>query len=841
VDGAAAAAEFLQELFGVAPADRFIHLWTLHNKRSYWIELAQLRNQQRLLARLAKKRPGNVYVGVALARQAYGDYKRQEANQAAGIVGLWADIDIRGPAHKETALPVTLEEAIRLACSLGLGPSVMVATGHGLQPWWLFQRPWVFADEAEREEAQRLVRRFHATLAGQARASGWQLDATQDLARLLRLAGTWNDKRHIDKGLEPIPVRVLERTDERYDPADFFALLGPDEAVRQPPRVRVERNDTHTSDDRQRVINRARAYIARMPASISGQRGHDKLWAVAQTLIRGFELTAEEARPLVDEFSDRCQPPWSEKEIQHKIVSAQTKSKLPRGYIVGRDRDGVEGGCEEGPRSSEADELPEQGDPGERTGETSRDEAPRITNAIKPEKGPLAPVPMAQILKRMRQATGDWPRRVGSVLFACEGEGVSWLESTAALFGFLGSKAGIIPWYRGTGCHPKEEVYQEVRRIAPAYFGVEVLPHEPHIEGLYYAHARVALGDGQTLERLIDRFKPATLIDRDLIKAAFVTLFWGGGGGTRPAFVITADSGRGAGKSKLAAMLGYLGGGVVELAADEDIEVIKQRLLSAEGVTKRVALIDNVKSRGWSSANLESLITTPVISGKRLYVGEATRLNVLTWVITLNGVSLGTDLAQRSAVIKLDKPERSGTWEEETYRFIDENRQKLIGDILGFLKGERATLERYSRWASWERGVLARLPEPADAQAVIAERQGQADVELEESDLIEDFFARKLALLGYNPDTEAVRIPSEVAARWYNLATNENLRVTAASRTLRQMGDEGRLRRLRKDAGHANGRGFLWTGRDANPRATARNDLEEKLRGRGEWPCRGVG
>src|SRR5262249_39073599 len=161
------------------------------------------------------------------------------------------------------------------------------------------------------------------------------------------------------------------------------------------------------------------------------------------------------------------------------------------------------------------------------------------------------------------------------------------------------------------------------------YAGVEVLPHQPPIDGLYYAHRPVAPGDGRALKLLLDRFRPATPIDRDLIQAGFATMFWGGGGGAPPAFVLTADSGRRAGKSRLAAMFGHLAGGVVELAANEDVEVIKQRLLSPDGITKRVAVVDNVKSRGFSSGNLESLITAPSISGKRLYVGEATRLNAL--------------------------------------------------------------------------------------------------------------------------------------------------------------------------------------------------------------------
>src|SRR5262249_41530014 len=67
---------------------------------------------------------------------------------------------------------------------------------------------------------------------------------------------------------------------------------------------------------------------------ISGQRGHDATWAVAQVLVRGFALRIDEARPLLEEYSQRCQPPWSDKELEHKLRSAQETSRLRAGYLL---------------------------------------------------------------------------------------------------------------------------------------------------------------------------------------------------------------------------------------------------------------------------------------------------------------------------------------------------------------------------------------------------------------------------------------------------------------------------------------------------------------------------
>ena len=52
-----------------------------------------------------------------------------------------------------------------------------------------------------------------------AKAQGWSLDATHDLARVLRLPGTYNHKTEIKA------VQIIETTDNRYDPSEFEQYL----------------------------------------------------------------------------------------------------------------------------------------------------------------------------------------------------------------------------------------------------------------------------------------------------------------------------------------------------------------------------------------------------------------------------------------------------------------------------------------------------------------------------------------------------------------------------------------------------------------------------------------
>jgi hypothetical protein len=446
-------------------------------------------------------------------------------------------------------------------------------------------------------------------------------------------------------------------------------------------------------------------------------------------------------------------------------------------------------------------------------------------------KAVITPMPMAEIVESIQGATDNWPRRVGHDLFAhVPGGAVTWLQTTDALLGWLGTITGQPPRFkRDAALHSPAHVFHELRRLATEYSAVETLPHEPAMQGHYYACGIPDPGDGSALDKLVFRFNPETPEDADLIRLMFVTLFWGGRSGSRPAFVFTAEAGRGVGKTSCAEMAGHLAGGIIELSANEDASVMKQRLLSPEGITRRVALLDNVKSHKFSWAELEALITAPVISGKRLYVGEASRPNNLVFAVTLNGVSLSKDLAQRSVIIKLRKPTHSGTWKEETRRLIDENRAALIADCIAFLRGQRFPLTRYSRWGAWEHDVLERMDNAADLQSLILERQDIADVECEEFGILTDYFRGRLAALHYDLDTDAVFLPSAVVGEWYCKATNERLGVTAVSRRLKQAIGEGMMPSLsvvqRKDWG----RGFVWWGDSAPADAHVSCDIETRL------------
>lgn len=103
------------------------------------------------------------------------------------------------------------------------------------------------------------------------------------------------------------------------------------------PRVRSMATDGGAD-----LHKRIAAYIAAIPGAISGQGGHDQTFKTACQLVNGWDLSAEEALAYLQAYNQRCEPPWSEKELAHKINSAQkAMHDQPRGHLRGAQQ--VEG------------------------------------------------------------------------------------------------------------------------------------------------------------------------------------------------------------------------------------------------------------------------------------------------------------------------------------------------------------------------------------------------------------------------------------------------------------------------------------------------------------------
>jgi hypothetical protein len=222
------AALFLQALFGEV-LDGWHAVFSLPSRSARWYAGYDF-EQAAAAAELLSGQGQDVYTTVAFFAGPRGSDDRGNAQDAAGIVGLWLDLDVNDPAHKKVNYPPTLEDALALLDATGLQPSLVLHSGHGVHAWWLFREPWQFETAEEREQAADLAQRWQETVRVLAGRHGWAVDSTHDLARVLRIPGTQNHKDPSN----PLPVALLwPQTDleRRYNPSDFLEhLLEPDPA-----------------------------------------------------------------------------------------------------------------------------------------------------------------------------------------------------------------------------------------------------------------------------------------------------------------------------------------------------------------------------------------------------------------------------------------------------------------------------------------------------------------------------------------------------------------------------------------------------------------------------------
>lgn len=95
------------------------------------------------------------------------------------------------------------------------------------------------------------------------------------------------------------------------------------------PRPTVTRS---RDDDR---IRRARAYLAKIPGAVSNQSGHTATFNAVAAIMIGFDLSESDTLHLITEdFNPRCDPPWSERELKHKIKSVAKDCQRARGYLL---------------------------------------------------------------------------------------------------------------------------------------------------------------------------------------------------------------------------------------------------------------------------------------------------------------------------------------------------------------------------------------------------------------------------------------------------------------------------------------------------------------------------
>lgn len=213
---------FTDALFQGCPEGMYATLWTLQGLATTWVPTDDPETIALTAQDLASK-GRDVYIGVSVATTLPPEDSRHRtrisSESAAGLFGMWADIDIADPnVHAKWNLPADENAAIALARSTGLEPSIIVHSGHGIQCWWLFPEFWTFEGEADRRAGAALAERWNHTLRVRAAEHSQTVDAVFDLARIMRVPGTMNRK-----GDPLMPVKLISTSPNRYLIEDFEA------------------------------------------------------------------------------------------------------------------------------------------------------------------------------------------------------------------------------------------------------------------------------------------------------------------------------------------------------------------------------------------------------------------------------------------------------------------------------------------------------------------------------------------------------------------------------------------------------------------------------------------
>ena len=197
---------FLSQYFGKMQ-ESYLLLWTKQDRRSQSFKLpAEIKKAAAMAVSLAKQKK-DVYFGVTPSKVPYsGSSGRGKAEDATALTALWADVDLASGVHSaQSNNPPDVATVKRLLQNHKL-PSIAVQSGGGLHLYWLLDEPVPITDDESRRKAAELAESWQQSIRRAFAEHGYTLDATADLARLLRVPGTFNYK----SPSEPKPVIMID-------------------------------------------------------------------------------------------------------------------------------------------------------------------------------------------------------------------------------------------------------------------------------------------------------------------------------------------------------------------------------------------------------------------------------------------------------------------------------------------------------------------------------------------------------------------------------------------------------------------------------------------------------
>ncbi|MHB9024028.1 MAG: phage NrS-1 polymerase family protein [Armatimonadota bacterium] len=344
----------------------------------------------------------------------------------------------------------------------------------------------------------------------------------------------------------------------------------------------------------------------------------------------------------------------------------------------------------------------------------------------------IVKVPIQEVCDTYLQVTGGWPKSVGNHLIV-----PSDADPEFKNFYVLGGPEDFLAYGQRQGNMKMRpgitqngdllvtgaQLFPYMQKYgADKYLAVETLPHEPPLPKHLYIASKPTVytpdnATGEYLGQLLGLYNNLEDpdVDRVILRSMFLLAMWGVLHGKRPVISIMAkDSGYG--KSTLADDVSFIYGGAIEVTAEEAKKPgLKTRLLSADALGKRIVRFDNIKGY-FESDVLEALITMREISGHALYIGEASRPNTLTYLLTGNNMMLSRDMADRCYFIHLTQARYDPDWDANHQWLLDHHAHDIRVDIQAALRQPPRTrcITKRDRWPSYGQDILARCTDDPD-------------------------------------------------------------------------------------------------------------------------------
>lgn len=389
------------------------------------------------------------------------------------------------------------------------------------------------------------------------------------------------------------------------------------------------------------------------------------------------------------------------------------------------------------------------------------------------------------------------PYRVGEELFDRDrdtGE-ISYIYDTADLFSWIARKTNtLVDWSKIDGGVTKQEFFSALKRSATAYSAISFVPDYPVREDVYYSHPDIPepSEDHKVFWRFVDFFNPVDDINRSLLTAFVMAPIFYKPMVARPLWIIDSPDGQGSGKSMIPEMVAFLYGENLYEGKPIDVSLydlernyqeIVKRIISTKGRNARILRLDNVTGV-LRSSNLATLVTAGSISGRPSYGrGEESRPNNLTYVVTVNGATVDTDIASRAYYIMVAKPKMNPRWTSDVISYIQRNRMQIFADIIDIIETHQGyDIPPATRMPQFETAILqAACGSPEQYQRVVAfltDKKEETNTDEELARRIEEEIMQRIVdtkpIMGMpimDPTKERIFIRSYVLECWFKNET----------------------------------------------------------------------